>query len=155
MIPSPNHGVSPSSRTNTTLTVKLSRGKHSGGLVLMLEKTWIGATGQRWKVYVMFGLMGLTVGCFPVPIVFGDRLSLPFGIWMILISLVVGLIFMLWAFFAIYCPFCGCRIIWTVLRALPHQESIAVAFFFLTHCPKCKQAFFEWSFPPNRSEPYK
>lgn len=119
----------------------------------MFEKTWIGVTGQRWKMYIMFALLALTMGLLVWAIFFGDRLDPSFGAWIIVMFLCVAVIFFLWLCFAIGCPFCGCRVIWTILRRLPHQESIYVAFFFLTHCPKCKCSFFERSSLANGHGP--
>lgn len=117
----------------------------------MFEKTWIGATGQRWKVYVMFGLMALTISLFVLAMYLIDRTEPAVGTLILLTFLCVAMTFFLWTFFAINCPFCGSRVIWNVLRTLPHQESIYVAFFSLTHCPSCKGSFFEKSATSGRS----
>ena len=101
----------------------------------MFEKTWIGVTGQRWKVYVMFGLMALTISLLVWMIFFSDGTDPAVGTSIAGIFFVVALTFFLWTFFAIHCPFCRGRVIWHVLRTLPHQDSIYVAFFFLTQCP--------------------
>ena len=109
----------------------------------MFEKTWIGVTGQRWKVYVMFVLLTVGITSLAVAIFTTDQSKISLKFWAIIIFWGVTPLFFLWMFLAIRCPFCGCRVIWTVLRTLPHQESINVALFFLAHCPKCKRSFFE------------
>ena len=120
----------------------------------MLEKTWIGATGQRWKVYVIFGLLAITVVWLAATIAFLDRLPSDLGglVLLILFLMIIG--FISWTFWSLSCPFCGNRVIWTVLRTLPHQESVHVAFFFLTNCPACKRSFFSGgstTIPPSSS----
>ena len=111
----------------------------------MFEKTWIGATGQKWKAYVMFGLLGLNTSLIVWLIFFADQTEPWVFTSMAFVFLLAALIFFLWTFFAITCPYCGSRVIWTVLRTLPHDESTYVAFFLLSHCPSCKRSFFEKS----------
>lgn len=107
----------------------------------MLEKTWIGITRQRWKVYVSLVLMSITIASFVGALAYGDQEEIfTFGI---LAFVTVGLTWILWTFFSFHCPFCRTRVVWKVLRLLPHQESIHVAFFFLTNCPTCKRSFSE------------
>jgi len=117
----------------------------------MLEKTWIGVTRQRWKIYALFGLMALFMGWFVATLFYADEVSADLGALMIIMVMLLGLTFILWAFLSLHCPFCRSRVIWKVLRVLPHQESVYVAFFLLTNCPTCKRSFFETS--SERSSP--
>jgi hypothetical protein len=107
----------------------------------MLEKTWIGVTGQRWKVYISLVLMSATIASIAGAWVYADQEDL--FILGILAFVGIGLTWLLWTFFSFRCPSCRSHVVWRVLRLLPHEESIQVAFFFLTNCPACKRAFFE------------
>lgn len=107
----------------------------------MLEKTWIGITRQQWKVYVSLALMSVTIASFVGALAYADDEDIfTFGI---LVFVAIGLTWLLWTFFSFHCPFCRSRVVWRVLRLLPHQESIYVAFVFLTNCPTCKRSFCE------------
>jgi len=106
----------------------------------VLEKTWIAATGQRWKVYAMFGLLVLTIVWFAgtasvleyVPATVGA------GLLLILFGLIVA--FISWTLWGLSCPFCGDRVLFTVLRRLPQDSSIHTGLFLLTDCPACKRS---------------
>jgi hypothetical protein len=51
------------------------------------------------------------------------------------------LAFVFWTLFSFSCPHCQARPIWRVLRSLPQDESVYVAFFMLSHCPVCNHSF--------------
>jgi predicted membrane protein len=107
----------------------------------MLERTWIAATGQRWKVYILFGLLALTVLWFGFTLAYLEYVSANTGSLFLLILFVVILSFIAWTLLAVLCPFCRTRVIWKILRTLPHEKSVQVAFFLLTECPECKRSF--------------
>lgn len=116
----------------------------------MLERTWIAVTGQRWKLYVVFGLLALMGAWFVVTMTYADEVPSDVGAAMLLVLFVTIAAFIAWTLFAITCPFCRARIIWTVLRTLPHEGSTEIAFFLLSNCPKCKRSFFETAEPRPR-----
>src|SRR2546427_2126855 len=105
----------------------------------MWEKTWIGVTGQQWKVWVSLGLLVATIVAF-VAMWRTDHPELFFGLAMLFLALVLAWI--LWTFLSFRCPFCSARPVWIVLRHLHHEVSLEVAFFSLTNCPSCKGSFF-------------
>lgn len=81
-----------------------AKGKESLRSEEMLEKTWIGATGQRWKAYVIFGLLAVTVAWLAVTIAFLDRPPSDLGALalLVLFLMIVGCIS--WTFWSLSCP---------------------------------------------------
>jgi len=107
----------------------------------MLKGTWIEATGQRWKFYVVFGLLGLSILLFVALLIGRERATAETGAWMLLGLFILMLAFVFWTLFSFSCPHCQARPIWRVLRSLPQDESVYVAFFMLSHCPVCNHSF--------------
>jgi hypothetical protein len=108
----------------------------------MLRRTWIGVTGQIWKIYVWLTLLALWLLFLVVALILAKRSEWVQAAWSILAFFSVGMVWLGWTFFSIYCPFCRTRIVWTVLRTLPHQHSIYAAVL-LTDCPNCRRSFFK------------
>ena len=107
----------------------------------MLENTWIGVTGQLWKLYVSLVLMTATIASIAAAWAYIEREDI--FIVGILSFVALGLVWLGWTFFSFRCPTCSSPVVWKVLRLLPHEESIQVAFFVLTNCPTCNHAFFD------------
>ena len=109
----------------------------------MWERTWIGVTGQRWKAHILVGLLCLLIATFVAAAILVNLSREELGMAVLFTGVLLGVPFVLWTFFAMSCPFCKARVIWSILRTLPHKESVYVAFFGVRHCPNCKRSFFE------------
>lgn len=108
----------------------------------MLGQTWIAVTGQRWKFRIGLVLLGLSVVSFVAAVVVGTRSDVAFGVGMFAFAFLF-VASLVWTNVAICCPFCRGRIVWAVLRTRRHQDALQLAFYSLTHCPRCGRAFAE------------
>lgn len=97
------------------------------------------ASGQAWKLAISLVLPMVAVVCFAAGIIVMDQSDTAFSVLMISYT-VMFVSVVVWTVLSLVCPFCRARIVWLVLRRLPHQESLQIAFFSLTHCPSCRRS---------------
>jgi hypothetical protein len=107
----------------------------------MPTRSWIGSTGQIWKLGLFYFMMLTTVALIVAFIlaVNGATISNFAGRFELAISFVLlGVVSLVWLSLSIRCPKCGSRPVWRMLRTVD-INSWLVKLHTMNCCPECKQ----------------
>ena len=108
------------------------------GLVAALRDSWIGKSGQLWKLGVALVLMAIGLVCAIGAFVVGTDVPRPFGLWMIAFVF-FGVLFFAWLSISIRCPFCRGPIMWWTASKTSH-DLWPLTVFTLQECPYCRKS---------------
>jgi hypothetical protein len=106
-----------------------------------LKATWVGTSGQLWKVYVGLVWMVAAFACLLLAFVAGPDASRTFGWWMTAF-VSFGVLMFAWLSVSIRCPLCRGPVMWWTASKISHA-SWPLTVFEIRDCPYCGGALLD------------